>query len=97
MENNNKADNIQIIEKVKTTFFDWIGRAMVGLIVFFAYNIYTDVKTLVTTVPVLQERIQTLEKKVERMENKVFMDDRFQPPYPEAKKEDEVSLEKPKE
>lgn len=90
MENINKADRIQIIEKVKTSLFDWIGRAFIGLIVFFAYNIYIDVKTLVAVVPVLQERIHTLEMKMDRIENKVFMDDRFQYPYPEAKKEDEI-------
>src|SRR4051812_43641080 len=91
METTNKAEkqNIQIIEKVKTSLFDWVGRALFGLVVFFSYNIYTDVKTLLVVVPVLQEKITTLEKKMERMENKVFMDDRFQYPY---KKEDEVTI-----
>lgn len=79
---------------VKLTLFDWIGRVVIALIGFFAYNIYLDVKTLVVVVPVLQERIQTIEQKVERMENKVFMDDRFQYPYPEMKKEDEITIDK---
>ena len=66
------------------------------MIVFFSYNIYKDVKALTDGVPVLQQRIMNLEQKVERMENKVFMDDRFQYPFPEAKKEDPVTVEPPK-
>lgn len=87
----NQDDKVQ--NDVKLTLFDWLGRAFIGLIVFFAYNIYNDVKTLVSVVPVLQQRIEVLEQKVERMENKVFTDARFQYPYPEMKKEEEVSFE----
>lgn len=86
-------DNVR--DKIKLTLFDWIGRVAFSLLVFFAYNIYKDVRTLTDGVPLLQMRIENLEHKVERMENKVFMDDRFQYPYPEAKKEEQVTADPP--
>lgn len=82
------------VDKVKTSLFEWIGRAMIGLVVFFAYNIYCDVKTLVTIVPVLQEKIQMLEKRQERLENKVYKSETFIY-HGEMLKADEVTLNKP--
>lgn len=69
MEPQNFKDKINITEKVKITFFDWIGRAFIALISFYAWEIHSDVKLLVTVVPVLQEKVNMLEKRVEQMNN----------------------------
>lgn len=59
-------------ERMKIRIWEWAGRILIGILTFFAYSIYNDVKTLTENMPVMQEKIQTLNEKVERLENKVF-------------------------
>lgn len=56
----------------KNSLAVWLTRALISTICYLMVEVRSDVKKLVETVPVLQEKIEVLQKNNERLTNKVF-------------------------
>lgn len=59
-----------VIEKVKDSFMEWVTRSLIAVIAYLAINIHQDVNSLLTKVPVMEQRIKYLEEDNSRNRDK---------------------------
>lgn len=69
-------------------FFVWITRGSIGILLYLAAEIRSDIKILNASVPVIQQQIIDMKEESSRIRNRVFAELLKQ----SAKKEDELNI-----
>ena len=71
---------------IKTVLFDWLSKALIGLLCFFVKDMHNDIKQLMQSVPALRAEVDML--KDQRLIERFKL---FQPPS--MKSEDEITYD----